>query len=131
MAGRAQVTDELTTLVTTEQRGYNALALLTMTIGFLVAVPAMLMFHAFGTFVVLGTMAVALNCARRSSALRKLLVRRNEIEKVERITSRGRPALLVRFIGGGSVTLPTWNHDRERVFTLLSTRELPQARLLK
>ena len=42
-----------------------------------------------------------------------------------------RPALRVRFLEGGSVTLPTWNHDRERVFTLLSHRELPPARLLK
>jgi hypothetical protein len=125
------MTDELRALVTTERRGYHAIAALTLIMGSSLAFMLLGMWVPIGSATFFATAAVAVTCVHRSSALRKLLSRRSEIAGVERITSLGRPALRVRFLEGGSVTLPTWNHDRERVFTLLSHKELPPARLLK
>jgi hypothetical protein len=125
------VNDELRALVTTERRGYHALGALTLIMGSSLAFLVTGMSVPLGLALFLATAGVAVGCVYRSSTLRRLLVRRNDIDSVERIVSLGRPALRVRFLGGGSVTLPTWNHDRERVFTLLEHRELPPARLLK
>ena len=125
------MTDELKTLVVVEKRGLDAIAGLTMIMGGAGAYWALQMLPVFGYAIVLGVLAIVGRCLHRRRALGKLLAQRNEIAGVDRITSLGRPALRVRFLEGGSVTLPTWNHDRERVFTLLSHRELPPARLLK
>jgi hypothetical protein len=131
MADRAEVTDELTTLVVTEKRGFDAISGLTMIMGGAGAFWALRMFPMIGYALFVVTLAIVGSCLHKRRALGKLLVRRNEIAGVDKIQSLGRPALRVRFLEGGSVTLPTWNHDRERVFTLLSHRELPPARLLK
>jgi len=125
------MTDELRALVTTERRGYHAIAGLTLIMGSSAAFMALGMWMPVGSALLFATAAVAIMCVRRSSALRKLLLRRNEIAGIDRITSLGRPALRVRFLEGGSVTLPTWNHDQDQVLTLLSHKELPPARLLK
>ena len=125
------MTDELKTLVVVEKRGLDAIAGLTMIMGGAGAYWALQMLPVFGYAIVLGVLAIVGACLHKRRALGKLVARRNEIAGVDRITSLGRPALRVRFLEGGSVTLPTWNHDRERVFTLLSHRELPPARLLK
>jgi hypothetical protein len=125
------MTDELKTLVVVEKRGLDAIAGLTMIMGGAIAYSALRMLPVFGYAIFAGVLAIVGRCLHRRRALGKLLAQRNEIAGVDRITSLGRPALRVRFLAGGSVTLPTWNHDRERVFTLLSHRELPPARLLK
>ena len=125
------MTDELKTLVVVEKRGLDAIAGLTMIMGGAGAYWALQMLPVFGYAIFAGVLAIVGRCLHRRRALGKLLAQRNEIAGVDRITSLGRPALRVRFLEGGSVTLPTWNHDRERVFTLLSHRELPPARLLK
>jgi hypothetical protein len=125
------MTDELSALVTTERRGYHAIAGLTLIMGSSAAFMALGMWAPVGSALFFATAALAVMCLRRSRALRKLLSRRNEIAGVDRVTSLGRPALRVRFLDGGSVTLPTWNHDQDRVLTALSHRELPPARLLK
>jgi hypothetical protein len=125
------VTDELTALVVAEKRGLDAISGLTMIMGGAAAYTMLRMFPIAGTWLFLVTLGTVAFCIRKRRALGKLLARRYEIAGVDRITSLGRPALRVRFLEGGSVTLPTWNHDRERVFTLLSHKELPPARVLK
>jgi len=123
--------DELVALVTAERRGLDAVAGLTLIIGGSVATCALRMIAAAGYALFLVTAAIVGSCLRKRRAFGTLLARRNEIADVERIHSLGRPALRVRFLGGGVVTLPTWNHDRERVLTLLEKRELPAARVLR
>jgi hypothetical protein len=125
------MTDELQTLVVAEKRGLDAIAGLTLIMGGAAAYTMLRMFPIVGYWLFLVTMGAVALCMRKRRALGKLLARRDEIAGVDRVTSLGRPALRVRFLGGGNVTLPTWNHDRERVFTLLSHRELPPARLLR
>ena len=125
------MTDELKTLVVAEKRGLDAISGLTLIMGGAAAYTMLRMFPIAGYWLFLVTMGAVALCVRKRRALGKLLARRNEIAGVDRVTSLGRPALRVRFLGGGTVTLPTWNHDRERVFTLLSHKELPPARLLK
>jgi hypothetical protein len=125
------VTDELTALVVTERRGLDAISGLTMIMGGAGAFWGLRMFPMAGYALFVLTLAIVGSCLYKRRVLGKLLVRRNEIDRVDRIKSLGRPALRVRFLGGDEVTLPTWNHDREHVLTLLSHRELPPARLLK
>ena len=125
------MSDELVRLVEGEKRGTDALASMSVVM-FLSAAILMSRFLlplGYAFFAITGLSVVAWLNKRR--ALRKLLQRRNEIETVSRTHWLGRPALCVRFVDGGTITLPTWNHDRERVVALLEKRELPAARLLK
>lgn len=125
------MTDELKTLVVAEKRGLDAISALTMIMGGAGVFVALPMFPA-GAYALLITVASVVGwCMRKRRALGKLLVRRNEIERVDRTTDLGRPAFRVYFLGGSSVTLKTWNHDPDHVMALLSQRELPPARLLK
>jgi hypothetical protein len=125
------MSDELVRLVEGEKRGTDALASMSVVM-FLSAAILMSRFLlpvGYALFAITGLSIVAWLDKRR--ALRKLLQRRNEIESVNKVSWLGRPALLVKFVGGGTITLPTWNHDRERVVALLEKRELPTAKLLR
>jgi hypothetical protein len=125
------MTDELTALVVAEKRGLDAVSGLTVIMGGAGVFAALRVLPSAGYALFATVVGVVGWCLRKRRALGKLLARRNEIGRVERTTELGRPALRVYFLGGGSVTLKTWNHDPDRVFTLLSKRELPPARLLK
>lgn len=125
------MTDELTALVVAEKRGLDAVVGLTMIIGGALVFAALRVIPVIGYVLPLSMLGLVGHCLRKRHALGKLLARRNEIERVDRTVELGRPALCVHFLGGGSVTLKIWNHDPDRVFTLLSKRELPTARLLK
>ena len=125
------MSDELVRLVEGEKRGTDALASMSVVMFLSAAILAFRMVAPLGyaCFTITGLCLVSWLNKRR--ALKKLLQRRNEIAGVEKISWLGRPAVRVRFLGGGDITLPTWNHDRERVVSLLERRELPAARLLK
>ena len=125
------MSDELVRLVDMEKSGADALASISLVL-FVSAGFAMSRFFGlvgYGFFFVAGGSVLLWLTKRR--ALGRLLHRRNEIERVERTRWLGRPAVRVRFLGGGAITLPTWNADRDRVVALLEKRELPPARLLK
>ena len=125
------MSDELVRLVEGEKRGTDALASMSVVMFLSAAILLMRFLPPVGYmfFGVTGLSVVSWLNKRR--ALRSLLHRRNEIAGVDRTHWLGRPALRVRFLGGGEITLPTWNHDRERVVALLEKRELPPARLLR
>jgi len=125
------MSDELVRLVEGEKRGTDALASMTvvMFLSAAILVSRFLEPLGYAFFAITGLSVVSWLAKRR--ALRSLLHRRDEIAGVDRIRWLGRPALLVRFLGGGSITLPTWNADRERVVALLEKRELPPAKLLR
>jgi hypothetical protein len=125
------MSDELVRLVESEKRGTDALASMSVVM-FLSAAILMSRFLlpvGYALFGITGLSIVSWLNKRR--ALRRLLHRRNEIAAVSRGRWLGRPALHVKFLGGGEITLPTWNHDRERVAALLEKRELPTAKLLR
>lgn len=124
------MSDELVRLVEMEKSGADALASISVVL-FVSAGFAMSRFFAagYGLFAIAGGCVLLWLVKRR--ALGRLLHRRNEIAAIERIRWLGRPAVRVQFLGGGAITLPTWNADRERVVALLEKRELPAARLLK
>jgi hypothetical protein len=124
------MTDELHALVVTEQRGLAASATLSGIVFGAMAFFALRMFPHAGYVLMVATCAFVTSCLVKRHGLGKLLDQRNQIARVDRVDTLGRPALRVHFLGGGGVTLPTWNHDRERVFALLERRELPPARLL-
>jgi hypothetical protein len=125
------MSDELVRLVEGEKRGTDALASMSVVMFLSAAILAVRMVAPLGyaCFAITGLCVVSWLNKRR--ALRRLVQRRNEIERVTKISWLGRPALQVKFLGGGEITLPTWNHDRERVAALLEKRELPPARLLR
>jgi hypothetical protein len=125
------MSDELVRLVEGERRGTDALASMSVVMFTSAAILLSRFISPLGYafFAITGLSVVSWLKKRR--ALRKLLHRRNEIEAVDRIKWLGRPALRIVFVDGASLTLPTWNHDRERVLSLLGKRELPPARLLR
>lgn len=125
------MSDELVRLVEGEKRGTDALASMATVMFLSAAILASRFVPVLGYafFTVTGASVVAWLNKRRT--LRRLLRHRNEITDVQRISWLGRPALRIHFLGGSEITLPTWNHDRERVFLLLEKRELPTAKLLR
>jgi len=125
------MTDELVRLVETEKRGADALMSLQFVIFMSAGIFATRVLGPLGyaVFAIAGASVVSWLLKRRG--LGRLLSRRNEIEGVQRIRWLGRPAVRVAFLGGGAITLPTWNEDRERVVKLLQKHELPPARLLR
>lgn len=122
---------ELIHLVETERRGNAATGRLVFVVGSLLGLAAGGMWPIAGwtVFAILAVIVVRLIAKDR--AYRRLLDSSTEIAQVERVTSLRRPALRVRFRGGGGLTLPTWNYDREQVVAQLERRELPPARLLR
>jgi hypothetical protein len=125
------MSDELVRLVESEKRGADALASLSVVTFLSAALITSRFFGPFGYgfFAIAGGSALLWMVKRR--ALGRLLHRRNEIDRVERVRWLGRPVVRVDFRGGGAITLPTWNADRERVVALLETHDLPPARLLR
>jgi len=90
-----------------------------------------ILFLAAGLAVIGLGLLGATRALRRRHQLGRLLDEKCEIERVERVTWLRRPALRVALAGGGTIMLPTWNTDRERIFEILQRRELPPARVVR
>ena len=123
--------NELELVVEREKRGLSAL-IGASTFAFFFALYAV--YLVWQIALPLPIAAWVASCAlivRKRRRYDRLLHDRAGIAGIERLQWLGRPALHVRFLSGGSIRLPTWNVDRERIFDLLQRRELPPARVLR
>ena len=123
--------NELVLVVEREKRGLSALLGFSTFTFFFVLYAVYLVWPISLPLPIAAWLASCALIVRKRRRYDRLLRDRAGIEGIERLQWLGRPALRVRFLAGGSIRLPTWNVDRERVVSLLEMRELPAARVLR